>query len=59
MKFGDGCTIKYEGKGTTLVNCSNGEVMELEDVLYIPNLKENILTLTKFNDQGCTKNLGK
>ena len=37
--------------------CKNGEVIELEGVLYLPRLKINILSLGKLDDQGCKTSL--
>ena len=53
VRFGDGSFIKYEGRGVIIVLCKNGEEMELEGVLYLQDLKTNILSLRKLNDQGC------
>ena len=57
MRFGDGSFIKYEGCGLIIVLCKNGEEMELEGVLYLPDLKTNILNLGKLDDQGCRTSL--
>ncbi|XP_078437675.1 uncharacterized protein LOC144708301 [Wolffia australiana] len=57
VRFGDGSSIKYEGKGDVLVNCKNGELMRFVNVLFVPNLKTNILSLGKLDDQGCETNL--
>ena len=52
VKFGDGSSIKYEGRGTIIVMCKNGEEIELKGVLYLPRLKTNIQSLRKLDDQG-------
>ena len=52
VKFGDRSSIKYEGCGTIIVMCKNGEEIELKGVLYLPRLKTNILSLEKLDDQG-------
>ena len=57
MNFGDGSSNKYEGRGTVIVICKNGEEIELEGVLYLPKLKTNILSLRKLDDQGCKTSL--
>ena len=57
VKFGDGSSIKYEGRGTIIVMCKNGEEIELKGVLYLPKLKTNILSLGKLDDQGCNTSL--
>ena len=57
VKFGDGSSIKYEGRGTIIVMCKNGEEIEIKGVLYLPKLKTNILSLGKLDDQGCKMSL--
>ena len=57
VNFGDGSSIKYEGRGTIIVICKNGEEIELKGVLYLPKLKTNILSLGKLDDQGCKTSL--
>ena len=52
LKFGDGTSIKYEGKGGVHVDCTNGKLMIFENILYKPKLKTNILILGKLDDQG-------
>ena len=52
MSFGDGSSTKYVRKGKILVHYTNGKVMELPNVLNIPVLKTNILSLGKLKDQG-------
>ena len=42
VNFGDGSSIKYEGRGTIIVICKNGKEIELKGVLYLPKLKTNI-----------------
>ena len=44
VKFGDGSTIPYEGKGDISVTLKTGEVLIIPNVLYLPDLKTNILS---------------
>ena len=53
VKFGDGFSIRYEGKEEVHVDCTNGEQMIVENVHYIPKLNANILSLGKLDSQGC------
>ena len=53
VKFGNGSTIPYEGKGHIYVTLKIGEVMIILNVLYLCYLKTNILSLGKLDDQGC------
>ena len=57
VKFGDGSTIPYEGKGTISVTLRNGEILLIHNVLYLSDLKTNILSLGKLDDQGCKTSL--
>ena len=52
IKFGDESSIAFEGKGSIIVNYSNGEELKLEGVLFVPTLKVNILSLGKLDDDG-------
>ena len=53
VRFGDGLTIPYEGKGNISVTLKTGEILIIPNVLYLPDLKTNILSLGKLDDQGC------
>ena len=53
VKFDDGSTIPYEGKGNISVTLKTGEVLIIPNALYLPDLKTNILSLGKLDDQGC------
>ena len=53
VKFGDGSTIPYESKGNIFVSFKTSEVLIIPNVLYLPDLKTNILSLGKLDDQGC------
>ena len=57
VKFGDGSTIPYEGKGNISVTLRNGEILLIQNVLYLIDLKTNILSLGKLDDQGCKTSL--
>ena len=53
MTFSDGSSIRYEGKDEVHVDCTDGEQMICENVLYIPKLKTNSLSFRKLDSQGC------
>ena len=53
MTFNDGSTIQYEGKGEILVTYKKNEEMVIPNVLYLHDLKANILSLGKLDDEGC------
>ena len=44
VRFSDGSSIKYEGKGGVHMDCTKGDCMIYENVLYIPKFKTNILS---------------
>ena len=53
VQFEDGSTIPYESKGNISVTFKNREVLIIPNILYLPDLKTNILSLGKLDDQGC------
>ena len=53
VKCGDGSTIPYAGKGNVPVTFKTSEVLMIPNVLYLPDLKINILSPGKLDDQGC------
>ena len=57
VRFGDGSTIPYKGKGDISVTLKNGEILLIRNILYLPDLKTNILSLEKLDDQGCKTSL--
>ena len=57
VRFSDGSTIPYKGKGDISVTLKNGEILLIQNVLYLPDLKTNILSLEKLDDQGCKTSL--
>ena len=52
VRFGDGSSIRYEGKGKVHVDYTNSEQLIFENLLYIPKLKTNILRLRKLDSQA-------
>ena len=53
VRFGDGSSIRCEGKGKVLFDSTNGEHMIFEIFHFIPKLKTNILILGKLDGQSC------
>ena len=53
VRFGDGSTVNYEGKGRICVQHNEGNTLQLESVLYTPRLTTNILNLDPFDEQDC------
>lgn len=52
VKFGDGSTVKIEGKGSIIFKCKNGEERTLHEVYYIPSLCSNIISLGQLSEVG-------
>ena len=52
VKFGDGSTVKIEGKGSIIFKCKNGEERNLHEVFYIPTLCSNIISLGQMSEDG-------
>ena len=53
VRFDDGSSMRYESKCEVHVDCTNGERMIFDNIVYIPKLKTNILILRKRDSQGC------
>ena len=52
VRFGDSSTMKIGGRGWILLQCKDGGQKMLYNVLYVINLKTNILSLDQFDEQG-------
>ena len=53
IKFGDNSRIRIEGKGEILINQKNGEILRLCNVLSVPQLTANVLSLGRLDEEGC------
>ena len=58
IKFGDESLVRYEGKGSILLNYLDGEDIRIEGVLYVPSMRVNILSLGKLDEDGFISTLG-
>jgi hypothetical protein len=54
VKFADNNTISVEGKGKVLVQRKNGNHTFVTDVLYVPTMKHNPLSLGQLLEKGFT-----
>ena len=52
VKFGDGSSVKIQGKGTIVFGCRNGERWTLEEVYHIPSLCSNLVSLGQLTESG-------
>ena len=44
VKFGDGLTLRIQGKGSISFKCKTGEAKVFDNVFYIPTLCNNIVS---------------
>lgn len=52
VRFGDGSTVKIDGKGTITLKCKNGDEHMLREVYFIPMLCNNIISLIQLSEDG-------
>ena len=52
VQLGDGKLKKVEGKGTVVVHTEEGNQKFIHDVLYVPSLSQNLLSVGKFLRKG-------
>lgn len=45
VKFPDNSTVIAEGMGKVMIKQKNGEQATISDVIYVPNTKNNLLSL--------------
>ena len=52
MELGDDSTYKIEGVGSLSLQLGSGMVPHIDDVLYVPGLKKNLLSVVGLEDKG-------
>ena len=52
MKFGDNSRIQIKGKGEIEVKQKDGSILRLGNVLFVPKLEANILSLGRLDEEG-------
>ena len=52
ITFGDGRTQEVAGKGTIAVKSKNGLTKYIQDVLYVPGLAQNLLSVGQLLQKG-------
>ena len=50
--LGDNATYPVKGIGTVTLHLPQGQVLHLQDVLYVPNLKKNLVSISAMEDKG-------
>ena len=50
--LGDNATYPMKGTGTMTLHLSQGQVLRLQDILYVPNLKKNLVSILVMEVKG-------
>ena len=58
MKFGDNSRIQIRGRGEIEVNQKDGSILCLSNVLFVPKLEANILSLGRLDEEGYRMTMG-
>ena len=53
VKFGDNLRIQIKGQGNIEITRKDGDILRLLNVLYVPDLAVNILSLGRLDEEGC------
>lgn len=54
VSFGDASKIEVKGKGEICFSRKDGRQERIEDVYYVPDMKNNILSLGQLLEKGCS-----
>ena len=52
VKLGDGSTYEIKGVGSTALQHDSGMLIGVEEILYVPGLKKNVISMTILEDKG-------
>ncbi|GKU96986.1 hypothetical protein SLEP1_g10166 [Rubroshorea leprosula] len=52
VKFGDNSTIAVKGRGKVTIRAKDNSIQTISNVLYVPNLKSNLLSLGQLQEKG-------
>jgi hypothetical protein len=52
LELGDNSKYVVKGVGTTLFQLNSGNPLKMSEVLYIPRLKKNLLSISSLEDRG-------
>ena len=52
IEVGDDSTYKIEGVGSTSLQLDSCTVRHINDILYVPGLKKNLLSIASLEDKG-------
>ena len=54
MSFGDASKVQVKGRGKICFFQKDGKEGTMEDVYYVPDLKNNILSMGQLLEKGCS-----
>jgi hypothetical protein len=54
VRFGDGSVVPIEGRRIVTFLGKTGEKIKIADILYIPRLKNSIISLGQLDERGCS-----
>ena len=52
VELGDDSTYKIEGVGSTSLQLDSCTILHINDILYVPGLKKNLLSIASLEDKG-------
>ena len=52
VELGDDSTYKIEVVGSTSLQLDSDTVLHIDDILYVPGLKKNLLSVASLEDKG-------
>ena len=50
--LGDNATYPVEGIGTVTLHLNQGQTIHLQEVLYVPDLNKNMVSISAMEDKG-------
>lgn len=59
LKFADNSTIMVKGIDRVLITCKNDKIAYMDDVLYVPTIKSNLLSLGQLLEKGYSMSMHK
>ena len=54
VELGDDSTYAIKGVGSTSFQLDSGTIIHIEEILYVPRLKKNLLSVAVLEDKGFT-----
>jgi hypothetical protein len=57
VKFSDGSVVAIQGCGTVIISRRNGEQKALDEVYYIPKLRNSIISVGQLDEIGSTTHI--